>query len=58
MANQSDESQKQAELAKFVAKILQEPSQIRLLSDQVYQLLIDDLRSQKERTGRNYEGRL
>jgi hypothetical protein len=47
-----------AELAKFAAKVLQEPLQIRLLSDRVYELLTDELRQQKERVGRNYEGRL
>jgi hypothetical protein len=58
MANHSDESKERAELAKFAAKVLREPLQIRLLSDRVHQLLTDDLRQQKERAGRNYEGRL
>ncbi len=52
-----DESRK-AELAKFAAQILQEPLQMRLLSDRVYALLSDDLKLQKERVGKNYEGRL
>jgi hypothetical protein len=58
MTNQSSESQKTADLAAFAAKVLLEPSLMRLLSDRVHQLLIDDLRQQKERSGRNYEGRL
>jgi hypothetical protein len=58
MTNQSNESQRKTELAEFAARVLREPSQMRLLSDRVHQLLIDDLRQQKERGGRNYEGRL
>ncbi len=58
MADHSDEPEKRAELAKFAAKVLQEPLQLRLLSDRVYELLINELRQQKERVGRNYEGRL
>ncbi len=58
MTNQSSESQKKAELAEVAARILREPSQMRLLSDRVHQLLIDDLRQQKERGGTKYEGRL
>lgn len=58
MANYSNDAKERAELVKFTAKILQEPLQVRLLSDRVHQLLIDDLRQQKERAGRNYEGRL
>ncbi len=58
MGRYSNESKTQAELAKFVAQILEEPLQIRLLSDRVYELLTEDLRKQKERVGRNYEGRL
>jgi hypothetical protein len=58
MAQHSDESKLKAELAKFAARILQEPLQIRLLGDRVHELLSDDLRQQKERAGRNYEGRL
>ena len=58
MAERFDKSKERAEIAKFAAKILHEPSQIRLLSDQVYDLLKDEFRQQKERVGRNYEGRL
>lgn len=58
MGKLSDEPKERAELAKFAAKVLQEPLQIRLLSDRVYELLTDELRQQKERVGRNYEGRL
>jgi hypothetical protein len=58
MADHSDESKKRAELTKCAAKVLQEPLQLRLLSDRVYELLTEDLRQQKERLGRNYEGRL
>ena len=58
MVNYSDDAKERAELVKFTAKILEEPLQVRLLSDRVHKLLIDDLRQQKERAGRNYEGRL
>lgn len=58
MLSHSDESKARAEIEKLAAEILQEPLQIRLLSDRVYKLLKDDLRQQKERIGRNYEGRL
>lgn len=58
MANYSGEPQERAELAKLAAQILQEPLRIRLLSNRVHQLLLDDLKQQKERAGRNYEGRL
>lgn len=58
MANHSDEAKERAELAKFVAQVLQEPLQLRLLSEKVHELLSNDLRQQKERVGRNYEGRL
>jgi len=58
MAQHFDESKERAEIAKFAAKILHEPSQLRLLSDRVYGLLKDEFRQQKERVGRNYEGRL
>ncbi|MBD2315534.1 hypothetical protein [Phormidium tenue] len=58
MANHSDEAKERAELAKFAAQVLQEPLQLRLLSERVHELLSNDLRQQKERAGRNYEGRL
>ncbi len=58
MGKYSDEPKERAELAKVAAKVLQEPLQIRLLSDRVYELLTEDLRQQRERLGRNYEGRL
>lgn len=58
MANHSDKPKDQVELAKFAAKVLHEPAQMRLLSDRVYELLKEDLRQQKERLARNYEGRL
>ncbi|MCA6525795.1 MAG: hypothetical protein ACK6CP_10750 [Pseudanabaena sp.] len=58
MRKYSDEPKERAELSKFAAKVLQEPLQIRLLSDRVYELLTNELRQQKERVGRNYEGRL
>jgi hypothetical protein len=58
MPNHLDESKEFAELAKFASKVLHEPLQLRLLSDRVYELLAKDLRQQKERLGRNYEGRL
>lgn len=49
---------RKAELVTFAAEILKDPLKIRLLSDRVYDLLTDDLRLQKERIGRSYEGRL
>ena len=58
MGRHSDESKERAELVKLAANVLQEPLQLRLLSDRVYELLTEDLRQQKERLGRNYEGRL
>jgi hypothetical protein len=58
MANHSDEAKERAELAKFMAQVLREPLQLRLLSEKVHELLSNDLRQQKERAGRNYEGRL
>ena len=58
MGRHSDESKERAELVKLAANLLQEPLQLRLLSDRVYELLTEDLRQQKERLGRNYEGRL
>jgi hypothetical protein len=58
MPNQSNQSQTKTELAEFAARVLREPLQMRLLSERVHQLLIDDLRQQKERAGKNYEGRL
>ncbi|MEA5476397.1 hypothetical protein VB774_02080 [Pseudanabaena galeata UHCC 0370] len=58
MGQHSDQPKEEAELAKFAAKVLNEPLQIRLLSDRVYELLTNELRQQKERVGRNYEGRL
>lgn len=58
MANHSDEAKERAELSKFMAQVLQEPLQLRLLSERVYELLSNELRQQKERVGRNYEGRL
>lgn len=53
-----DNDKKRAELARFAAKVLEEPLRMKLLSDRVYELLTDELRQQKERLGRNYEGRL
>jgi len=56
--NEATDESRKAELAKFAAQILQEPLQMRLLSDRVYALLTDELKQQKERVGKNYEGRL
>ncbi len=58
MGKHSDEPKERAELVKLAAKMLDEPLQLRLLSDRVYELLAENLRQQKERLGRNYEGRL
>ena len=46
------------EVFQAAAKILEDPLHLRLLSDRVYELLINDLRQQKERAGSNYRGRL
>lgn len=58
MGKHSAEPKERAELVRLATKVLQEPLQLRLLSDRVYELLTEDLRQQKERLGRNYEGRL
>ena len=46
------------EVFQVAAKIVEDPLHLRLLSDRVYELLINDLRQQKERAGGNYRGRL
>ncbi len=44
-----------AKISKVAGKVLQDPLMMRLLSDRVYQLLLEDLRRQQERS-RNYGG--
>ncbi len=46
------------EVFQVAAKILEDPLHLRLISDRVYELLLKDLRQQKERAGDNYRGRL
>ena len=46
------------EVFQVAAKILEDPLHLRLVSDRVYELLLNDLRQQKERSGDNYRGRL
>ena len=58
MAINFEDSKQRAEIAKVAAQILQDPLQLRLLCDRIHQLLTDDMRQQKERAGRHYEGRL
>ena len=44
-----------AQLSNAAGKVLQDPLMLRLLSDRVYELMLEDLRRQQERSG-NYGG--
>jgi hypothetical protein len=44
-----------AKISKVAGKVLQDPLLMRLLSDRVYELMLQDLRRQQERS-RNYGG--
>lgn len=44
-----------AKISKAAAEVLRDPLQLRLLSDRVYELMLEDLRRQQERS-RNYGG--
>lgn len=46
-----------ADLSAIAAKLLEDPLQVRQLTERVYQLLQSDIRYQRERQGR-YGGRL
>lgn len=46
-----------AKISKLAGQVLQDPLRMRLLSDRVYELMLQDLRRQQERS-RNYGGRL
>lgn len=46
-----------AKISKVAGKVLQDPLLMRLLSDRVYKLMLEDLRRQQERS-RNYGGYL
>lgn len=46
-----------AKISKLAGQVLQDPLRMRLLSDRVYELILQDLRRQQERS-RNYGGRL
>jgi hypothetical protein len=52
-----EEAKKTANLLQLATKILEDPLLQRKLSDRVYELLLEDLRIQKERS-RNYGSRL
>jgi hypothetical protein len=43
-----------AENAKLIDKLLRDPLLLRKLSDKVYQLMVEDLRQQRDRSG-NYK---
>lgn len=44
-------------ISQVAGKVLQDPLLMRLLSDRVYKLMLEDIRRQQERS-RNYGGRL
>jgi hypothetical protein len=44
-----------AKISKAAAEVLRDPLRLRLLSDRVYELMLEDLRRQQERS-RNYGG--
>ncbi len=44
-----------AKISKAATEVLRDPLQLRLLSDRVYELMLEDLRRQQERS-RNYGG--
>lgn len=46
-----------AKISKVAGQVLQDPLRMRLLSDRVYELMLQDLRRQQERS-RNYGGYL
>jgi len=53
---QSDrKKEEQTRIAKAAAQVLQNPLLMRKLSDRVYELMLEDLRNQRERS-RNYGG--
>lgn len=51
----NDGDERQTAIAKAAAKVMQDPLLMRLLSERVYQLLLEDLQNQRERS-RNYGG--
>lgn len=51
------ETEDLAKISEVAGKVLQDPLLMRLLSDRVYQLLLEDLRRQQERS-RHYGGLL
>ena len=46
---------KKDEIAQLIDKVIFDPILLRKLGDRVYELMIEDLRNQRDRTG-NYRG--
>lgn len=42
---------KKDEMAKLIDKVILDPIWLRRLSDRVYELMVEDMRNQSERTG-------
>ncbi|MFB8788172.1 MAG: hypothetical protein U7123_04835 [Potamolinea sp.] len=55
--NTTNEQEDRADLSKLAAKVLEDPMLLQMLSDRVYQLMLEDLRNQRERHG-NFGGLL
>jgi len=55
--NMSDRPEEQAAIAQIASKVLENPLLMQKLSDRVYQLMLEDLRHQRERRI-NYGGSL
>lgn len=53
----TNEQEDRAEISKLAAKVLEDPLLLQILSDRVYQLMLEDLRNQRERHG-NFGGLL
>ncbi|HEY9301864.1 MULTISPECIES: hypothetical protein [unclassified Coleofasciculus] len=51
----SNDKDNQTAVSKTAAKVLRDPLLLRQLSDRVYELMLEDLRRQRERS-RNYGG--
>lgn len=51
----SNDQDNQTAVSKIAAKVLRDPLLLRQLSDRVYELMLEDLRRQRERS-RNYGG--
>lgn len=55
--NTINEQKDNTEISKLAAKVLEDPLLLQMLSDRVYQLMLEDLRNQRERHG-NFGGLL